>query len=179
MACRRPLKLEYQARVSTRYRPSIPLGENVRKSLGLAGCPVLRTAADIARTFNDLTFLEREVMVSGTLDCKCRLITWSLLGVGDSSFVSLRTGEVFHDAIRHRTSGVFLVHNHPSGDPTPSRQDRKLTRDIARAGLLLGYPLVDHVVVARRGYVTLVTAEFIRKHRQTLKLQNSIAVASP
>jgi DNA repair protein RadC len=48
-----------------------------------------------------------------------------------------------------------LVHNHPSGDPSPSPEDREITRRLARAGALLGIPVLDHVIVADRGYASL------------------------
>jgi DNA repair protein RadC len=50
---------------------------------------------------------------------------------------------------------VVLVHNHPSGDPTPSREDREITERLVRAGDLLGIPVLDHVIVAERGYASL------------------------
>ncbi len=63
--------------------------------------------------------------------------------------------EVFRPALREAAAAVVLVHNHPSGDPTPSAEDRDLTERLARAGDLLGIPVLDHVVVAERGYVSL------------------------
>jgi DNA repair protein RadC len=63
--------------------------------------------------------------------------------------------EVFRPALREAAAAVILVHNHPSGDPTPSQEDREITERLARAGDLLGIPVLDHVVVAERGFASL------------------------
>lgn len=63
--------------------------------------------------------------------------------------------EVFAPALRARAASIVAVHNHPSGDSSPSAEDRALTERLASAGELLGIPLVDHVVVARSGYASL------------------------
>jgi DNA repair protein RadC len=60
--------------------------------------------------------------------------------------------ECFFPAIEHAAAAVVAVHNHPSGDPTPSSEDRDVTRRLQRAGELLGIPLADHVVVSGSGY---------------------------
>jgi DNA repair protein RadC len=61
-------------------------------------------------------------------------------------------------ALREGASAFLLVHNHPSGDPTPSREDLDFTRAIADAARQVGAPLVDHVVVARSGFVSMLEA---------------------
>ncbi len=61
--------------------------------------------------------------------------------------------EVFRPAVRDAAAAVLLVHNHPSGDPTPSREDREVTRRLEAAGRHLGIEVLDHVIVARRGAV--------------------------
>jgi DNA repair protein RadC len=67
-------------------------------------------------------------------------------GTLNSSLVHPR--EVFRPAIVEGAAGVFLVHNHPSGDPTPSADDRAITAQLVDAGRLLGIPVLDHVIVA-------------------------------
>jgi DNA repair protein RadC len=63
--------------------------------------------------------------------------------------------EVFRLALREAAAAVILVHNHPSGDPTPSREDREVTERLVHVGEILGVPVLDHVIVAERGYVSL------------------------
>lgn len=84
-----------------------------------------------------------------TLDTKHKPIQSHCITVGtlDASLVHPR--EVFRQAIRDAASAVLLVHNHPSGDPTPSREDRQVTEQLTSAGKLLGIDVLDHVIVAR------------------------------
>jgi DNA repair protein RadC len=77
------------------------------------------------------------------------LVTRGLL---DSSLVHPR--EVFRAAVTERAHGVVLVHNHPSGDPTPSPADRLVTAQLAGAGELLGIPVLDHVVIGHGRWVS-------------------------
>lgn len=77
-------------------------------------------------------------------------------GTLDTSVVHPR--EVFRAAITANAAALILVHNHPSGDPTPSPEDRVVTRQLAEAGRLLGIPVLDHVVVGDGRYVSFVEA---------------------
>jgi DNA repair protein RadC len=90
-----------------------------------------------------------------TLDTKLQPIQSHKITVGtlDASLVHPR--EVFKPAIRDSAAAVLLVHNHPSGDPTPSRQDREITDRLKRSGELLGISVIDHVIVAGTSAVSL------------------------
>jgi DNA repair protein RadC len=124
----------------------------MRKAVGLRRCPILLGAEDVARAFADMARLEREVLLCAALDCKCRLVHWGLLSVGSSDRVTLRLGDAFHGAIRQNARGIILVHNHPSGSLRVSKEDKALTQRAADAGELLGYTLLDHVILSRYGY---------------------------
>jgi DNA repair protein RadC len=63
--------------------------------------------------------------------------------------------EVFRPALRDAAAALVLVHNHPSGDPTPSAEDREVTARLASAGEILGVRVLDHIVVAERGFCSL------------------------
>jgi len=63
--------------------------------------------------------------------------------------------EVFRPAIMASAAAMILVHNHPSGDPEPSRDDFELTKRLVRAGELLGIPVLDHLIVVRSGFLSL------------------------
>jgi DNA repair protein RadC len=77
-------------------------------------------------------------------------------GILDASVVHPR--EVFRAAITESAAAVILVHNHPSGDPTPSPEDRAVTLQLAAAGRTLGIPVLDHVVVGDGRFVSFVEA---------------------
>ena len=74
---------------------------------------------------------------------------------GTVNSAEVRVAEVFRDAVRENCKSVIVVHNHPSGDPTPSREDVQVTSKLFEAGKLLDVELLDHVVLARDGYVSL------------------------
>lgn len=74
---------------------------------------------------------------------------------GTVNSADVRVSEVFRDAVRENCKSVIVVHNHPSGDPTPSREDVQVTSKLLEAGKLLDIELLDHVVLARDGYVSL------------------------
>ncbi len=74
-------------------------------------------------------------------------------GILDASLIHPR--EVFRAAVSEGAAAVILVHNHPSGDPTPSAEDRAVTRQLASAGRALGIPVLDHVVIGRGKWSTL------------------------
>lgn len=74
---------------------------------------------------------------------------WCVVSQGTLTGSLVHPREVFGPALRLGAAAVVVVHNHPSGDPTPSREDRDVTRRLDQAGELLGVPLLDHVVIGR------------------------------
>ena len=88
------------------------------------------------------------------LNGKNMLIRDELLSEGSVDQAPVYTREVIKRAIDHHASAMILVHNHPSGDPSPSREDIQMTRAIAEAGKLLGITLHDHVVIGRNGHAS-------------------------
>jgi DNA repair protein RadC len=90
-----------------------------------------------------------------TLDTKLQPIQSHQITVGtlDASLVHPR--EVFKAAIRDSAAAILLVHNHPSGDPAPSRQDREITERLKRSGEILGVQVIDHIIVAKTSCVSL------------------------
>ena len=83
-----------------------------------------------------------------------------MIGIEETSRGSLTTTilhprEVFKSAILANAASIILVHNHPSGDPTPSREDIEITKRLQRAGHLLGIKVLDHIVIGREKYVSM------------------------
>jgi DNA repair protein RadC len=110
---------------------------------------------DLAELFAGLLEgLDREALYVALLDSKNRIIGVNLvsLGILDSSLVHPR--EVFKPAILLGAASIVLAHNHPSGDPTPSPEDRRVTQRIDEAGKLLGIDVMDHVIVGDKGHFT-------------------------
>lgn len=86
------------------------------------------------------------------LNARRQLIHLETVSIGTLSASLVHPRECFSPAIVHAAAAVVCVHNHPSGDPTPSSEDRDVTRRLQRAGELLGIPLADHVVVSASGF---------------------------
>jgi len=101
----------------------------------------------------DLAAEEFHVLALDTQSCVLRdiLITRGIL---NGSLVHPR--EVFRAAIAEAAAGIIVVHNHPSGDPTPSADDRAITRQLVEAGKVLDLPVYDHVIVGAGRYVSFV-----------------------
>ena len=88
------------------------------------------------------------------LDNKSNLLGEKVLFTGtvNASIVSPR--EIYLEALKFHAVGIILLHNHPSGDPTPSDADRRITRKIRDAGSLLDIPLLDHIIIGDKKYVS-------------------------
>ena len=99
--------------------------------------------------------LEREQLIVALLSRKQRLLAVTPLYWGSVAGTPVRIAELFTDAIRRQAPGIVLAHNHPSGDPTPSADDIRTTRDAAQAGRLLGIDVTDHLVFGAGRWVSL------------------------
>ena len=116
----------------------------------------IRAPRDVAeRLLPDMARLEREELRVLLLNTKNCVLRQSTVYVGNVSAALVRVAELFRDAVRTHAAGIVVVHNHPSGDPEPSPDDLHLTAEAIAAGRLLDIPLLDHVVLAGDGYVSL------------------------
>lgn len=102
-----------------------------------------------------LAHLTHEVFHVLLLDTRHRLVADRRVASGGLASCAIAPRDVFEPAIREAAPAVVFVHNHPSGDPTPSRDDVELTRRLGEAARLLGISLLDHVVIADGGYTSL------------------------
>lgn len=116
----------------------------------------VRAPRDVAdRLSVEMAPLEREELRVLLLNTKNSVLRQSTVYVGNVSAAVVRVAELFRDAVRSHAAGVILVHNHPSGDPEPSPDDLHLTAEAIAAGRLLDVAVLDHVILARDGYVSL------------------------
>jgi DNA repair protein RadC len=99
--------------------------------------------------------LEKETFHVLLLDGKHRLRSVQRVSEGTLTTSLVHPREVFRPAIQGAAAAVVVVHNHPSGDPEPSREDLEVTRRLARAGRLVGIPLLDHVVIGQGAHVSI------------------------
>ena len=97
----------------------------------------------------EMAALDQEQLRVILLDTRNRLQKVIHLYTGSLNSSTVRIGELFKDAIRHNAASIILVHNHPSGDPSPSPEDINLTRAAVQAGKLLDIEVLDHIVIGR------------------------------
>jgi DNA repair protein RadC len=116
----------------------------------------IRSPRDVAdRLVVEMGRLEREELRVLSLNAKNVVQRATTVYVGNVSASLVRVGELFRDAVRLDASGIILVHNHPSGDPTPSPDDLHLTAEAIGAGRLLDVDVLDHVVIGHDAWVSL------------------------
>ena len=136
---------------------SLELGRRVAADRSGSGDHIRGPADVFGRMGPRLRDVRQEEFRALLLNARHRVVREVLVtrGIVDASLVHPR--EVFRSAVSEGASGVILVHNHPSGDPTPSEEDRAVTRQLGRAGRALGIPVLDHVVIGRGRYVSLAS----------------------
>lgn len=104
---------------------------------------------------SEMMFLEKEHLRLILLDTRNRVLKTPTVYVGSLNASVIRVGELFRAAIRENAAALIVVHNHPSGDPSPSPEDVHVTRQIRQAGQLLDIEALDHIIIGRQRYVSL------------------------
>ena len=134
---------------------AVELGRRVASSWPAAGWRI-RAPADLAeRLIPAMGHLEREELRSVLLNTKNTVTGMVTVYEGNLAGSSVRVGEVFREAVRRQSAAMVVVHNHPSGDPSPSAEDLRITRELAEAGRLLDIELLDHLVIGHGRWVSL------------------------
>jgi len=136
-------------------RAALELGRRAGAVPLAPGMPVRDAAAVQAHFRGRLPQLEREVFYVLLLDGKNRVQGEVLVSEGSLTAALVHPREVFAPAIRAAAAALILVHNHPSGDPTPSPEDRAITERLRRVGELVGIRVLDHVVIGRPGWTSM------------------------
>lgn len=118
--------------------------------------PQITGPADVANLLQlEMGLLEQEQLRTVLLDTKNYVQRVVNVYSGSLNSASVRIGEVFREAIRANAASIIVVHNHPSGDPTPSPQDVHVTELLVEAGRLLDIEVLDHLVIGRNRFVSL------------------------
>ena len=118
--------------------------------------PAINSPADAAALVQyEMSALEQEHLRVMLLDRRNRVLETVEVYKGSVNSSQVRVGELFKDAIRTNASAVIVIHNHPSGDPTPSPDDVAVTRAIVQAGKLLDVDVLDHLVIGQGKWVSL------------------------
>lgn len=118
--------------------------------------PKIRSPEDVADlVMADMGMLDHEELRVLLLDSRNQVQRIVTLYKGNVNTTVVRIGEIFRDAVRDNAPGIILVHNHPSGDPTPSPEDVCITAKAVEAGQMLNIQVLDHIIVGGRRFVSL------------------------
>jgi len=118
--------------------------------------PAIASPADAAGlVMEELRYHDKEHFVALFLDSRNRVIAQRTISVGSLQANIVHPREVFKEAISRSSAALIVLHNHPSGDPTPSEEDRAITTRLKEAGSLIGIPLLDHIIIGSGKFVSL------------------------
>ncbi len=134
---------------------AIELGRRLRE-IAVEARTLVRSPADAAYYIADeVRDLVQEHFLVLLLDTKNSIISKELITVGTLNSSIVHPREVFRPAIKKSCSAMILVHNHPSGDSTPSREDIDVTRRLMKVGEVVGIEVLDHIIIGGAGYTSL------------------------
>ena len=103
----------------------------------------------------EMGLLDQEELRVVLLDTKNNVVKIARVYTGSLNTAVVRIGEIFKEPIRSNCASIILVHNHPSGDPTPSPEDISVTEQIIQAGALLGIDVLDHLIIGRNRFTSM------------------------
>lgn len=135
---------------------AVELGRRISRQRVKQNAPDFSTPQAIAAyVMEDMRFLLQERFCAVYLSTKNQLIAVRTLTIGTINASLAKSREVFRLAIQYNAAAVVLVHNHPSGDPSPSSDDIAVTRQIAQAGHIMEIPVLDHIIIGDGTFVSL------------------------
>lgn len=118
----------------------------------------------IARYYmEDMRHRNREVLKLLLLNTRSRLIGETNVSIGTVDMALVSPRELFIEAIQKNASSIILLHNHPSGDPTPSKEDVRITRRVHEAGMMIGIELLDHIIIGNNCFISLKEKGFFQQ----------------
>ena len=120
--------------------------------------PTIQSVEDVAAQAIEIRDKKKEYLLAFFLNARHQLIAKETISIGTLTASLAHPREIFAPAIGKAAAGVILVHNHPSGDPSPSDEDVRLTKRISQAGHIMGIDLLDHLIVAETGCYSFKTA---------------------
>lgn len=126
--------------------------------LAPSGRIILQSVSDVTAQAAEYCDKKKEYLVGFFLNARHQLLCKEIISIGTLTASLAHPREIFMPAIGKAAAGVILVHNHPSGDPSPSHEDVKMTKRIAEAGKIMGIELLDHLIVSESGVYSFKTS---------------------
>lgn len=140
---------------AVQLKAGIELGQRLVKTR-LPEAHIIRSPKDAADyLMEELRYLQKEHFVCLFLNTKNHIIAQETLSIGSLNASIVHPREIFRAAIKCSSASLVCAHNHPSGDPTPSPEDIRLTRRLCEAGEIVGIDILDHIVIGDGEYVSL------------------------
>ena len=113
-----------------------------------------------------MRFEKQEILKVAMLDNKNKLIKIKDIAKGGGNFVTATIKSVLNEAVKIEAAKIILIHNHPSGDPTPSNQDIEFTNKVEQASKILGIQLLDHIVIGNGDYVSIFSQRMRNERKE-------------
>lgn len=146
---------------AAQLKAGIELGKRMFREPSARG-PAFSTGKDVySHYYPRFQGLRKEVFFCAMLDVKNRLIRETRISEGTLTSSLIHPREAFREAVKEAAAAVIFVHNHPSGDPTPSREDISVTERLSIAGETVGIRVLDHVIVADGGYTSMLEKGYL------------------
>ena len=102
-----------------------------------------------------MRFEKQEILKVAILDNRNHLLKIKDIAIGSGNFVVTTIKSVLNEAVKVEAAKIILIHNHPSGDPTPSNADIEFTKKVEKASEILGIQLLDHIVIGKNNYISI------------------------
>ncbi len=143
---------------SATLQAALEIGKRVSARRMRPGTPIRGAQNVFDHYYAQLRTLSHERFLVLLLDGRHRVLKEVIVSQGTLTASLVHPREVFHAALRETAAAIILIHNHPSGDPSPSAEDREITLRLVRAGEILGIKVLDHLVIGEQGFVSFLEA---------------------
>jgi len=143
---------------AAQIKAAVELSKRLESPVAESGKPIIKSPEDVATIVrSQLKGKKKEHFLVLCLDTRNHLINYKQVSMGSLDTSVVHPREVFKEAISSNAASVIFVHNHPSGDPEPSKEDVELTKRLAKAGEIIGIDVLDHIIVCDKTYLSLKT----------------------
>lgn len=139
----------------------LELSKRIAKEKNTAIGKAATPAAISCYFMEELRHRQEECFVVTFLDAKCRITGYEIVSKGSLTASIVHPREVFKVAIQHAAHSIVVLHNHPSGDPSPSTEDLQITKRLKHGGELIGIPLLDHIIIGDGSYRSLKEESYL------------------
>lgn len=134
---------------------AVELGNRISRSLQETK-KTIKSPSDVVEIFvKEMSLLKKEYFKAVFLNTKNEIISYETISIGSLNASIVHPREVFNRAIKKSSASIILLHNHPSGNTTPSKEDIAITNRLIEAGKIIGIEVLDHIIIGNGGYYSL------------------------